>query len=86
MFQIFGFLKFFRVIFGGENVFFKKKTNSKKISSELDFLGYSFDVKICDLSIYDVFRLIRTILRGFKSSLLFYNRPGMVCSLGAQLV
>ena len=36
-------------------------------------MGYSFDVKICALSIYDVFRVIRALLRGFKSSLVFYN-------------
>ena len=71
-------------IFQGEKKL-TKKFSSKKIrapknfSSELEiFLGYSFDVKFCGLSIYDVFRVIRALLRGFKSSLLFYNRTNPV--------
>ena len=53
----------------------RKKIELQKIfSSGLEFFfGYSFDVKICALSIYDVFRVIRALLRGFKSSLVFYN-------------
>ena len=57
----------------------KKIELQKNFSSELEiFWGYSFDVKFCGLSIYDVFRVIRTLLRGFKSSLLFYNRTNPV--------
>ena len=62
-----------------KNVSSKKNRAPKKFSSELEiFLRYSFDVKICGLSIYDVFRVIRALLRGFKSSLPFYNRTNPV--------
>ena len=88
MFQIFGFLKFFRVK-KKLTIFFFEKIELQKIRIGVGFLGYSFDVKFCGLSIYDVFRVIRALLRGFKSSLLFYNRtksgPGTVWILGAQL-
>ena len=74
MFQIFGFFELLT-----------KKNSSKKIRAPKKFLvgvgiflGYSFDVKFCGLSIYDVFRVIRALLRGFKSSLPFYNRTNPV--------
>ena len=34
-------------------------------------LGYSFDVKIYGLSMYDVFRTIPALLHGFWTSLVF---------------
>ena len=62
------------LIFRGKNVwfffghFFRKSffgSEKKYFFSELDFFfGYSFDVKIHDLSIYEVFRAIPELLRG----------------------
>ena len=71
------------------NFFFEFFFSSSKtiFSSELElFLRYSFDVKFCGLSIYDVFRVIRALLRGFKSSLLFYNRTNPVLERCVALV
>ena len=87
MFQIFWFLKFSRWKKLTKKIFFKKNRAPKKISSELEKkLGYSFDVKFCGLSIYDVFRVIRALLRGFKSSLLFYNSTNPVLERCVALV
>ena len=47
------------------DTFFGKVFSVPIFFSELDFFsGYSFDVKIHDLSIYEVFRAIPELLRG----------------------
>ena len=47
------------------DIFFEKVFSVPIFFSELDFFfGYSFDVKIHDLSIYEVFRAIPELLRG----------------------
>ena len=62
-----------------ENIINRKAANfyievipPKNFSSELEkMLGYSFDVKIYGLSMYDVFRTIPALLHGFWTSLVF---------------
>ena len=44
---------------------FRSRKNIKKISHQEFFGGYSFDVKLDDISIYEVSRAIPAVLRGF---------------------